>query len=393
MVETADEQQFCLKWNNYSHNMTSVFKDMLEQEHLCDVTLRTQDETIKAHRLILTACSGFFRKAFQDVMPWQQPVVFLKDMKYEDLRGIIEFIYNGEVSIDQGSLQTFLAAAESLKIKGLTDENQRPINNGTEQHEDFNKIKNNKDISDRINALKTPTSPLEENGTGGLGGGGTLPLPLLLGGGAATVLGAMAGAVVSSLQQSGESQEVLKPDLQLANSLLNNNTTSPNNTTMEESSLEEEMDEAEWKEYAKSEGIMSQEVLEKMYETDEHFLNNGNVGANGLQLEQNQVTPPPGMSPAEMGLKKTCPHCFQKLSWHALSRHIRDMHKAKADLVNCKYCFKTFRNKNSLGCHIWRFHKRGRDTTPTTNGTAANRVTESPGAAAAVLPAATASIS
>ena len=39
-------------------------------------------------------------------------------MKYEDLRGIIEFIYNGEVSIDQGSLQTFLAAAESLKIKG-----------------------------------------------------------------------------------------------------------------------------------------------------------------------------------------------------------------------------------------------------------------------------------
>ena len=37
-----------------------------------------QDETIKAHRLILTACSGFFRKAFHDVMPWQQPVVFLK---------------------------------------------------------------------------------------------------------------------------------------------------------------------------------------------------------------------------------------------------------------------------------------------------------------------------
>jgi uncharacterized CHY-type Zn-finger protein len=54
--------------------------------------------------------------------------------------------------------------------------------------------------------------------------------------------------------------------------------------------------------------------------------------------------------------KKTCPHCYQQLSWHALSRHIRDMHKAKTS-VTCKYCKKQFRNKNSLGCHMWRFHK------------------------------------
>ena len=39
-------------------------------------------------------------------------------MKYADLKGIIEFIYNGEVSIDQGALTSFLIAAESLKIKG-----------------------------------------------------------------------------------------------------------------------------------------------------------------------------------------------------------------------------------------------------------------------------------
>merc|ERR1712029_582508 len=65
-------------------------------------------------------------------------------------------------------------------------------------------------------------------------------------------------------------------------------------------------------------------------------------------------------SPSNGG-KKTCPYCYQQLSWHALSRHIRDMHRAKSDLVTCKYCMKTFRNKNSLGCHIWRFHKRGKE--------------------------------
>ena len=55
--------------------------------------------------------------------------------------------------------------------------------------------------------------------------------------------------------------------------------------------------------------------------------------------------------------KKTCPYCCQQLSWHALSRHIRDMHRARTGLVTCKYCHKMFRNKNYLGCHMLRFHK------------------------------------
>ena len=59
--------------------------------------------------------------------------------------------------------------------------------------------------------------------------------------------------------------------------------------------------------------------------------------------------------------KKTCPYCCQQLSWHALSRHIRDMHRARTGLVTCKYCHKMFRNKNSLGCHMWRFHKDMRE--------------------------------
>ena len=69
---------------------------------------------------------------------------------------------------------------------------------------------------------------------------------------------------------------------------------------------------------------------------------------------------PPGSSSAA-GQKKTCPHCNQQLSWHALSRHVRDMHRNKTGYVTCKFCFKMFRNKNSLGCHMWRFHKDAKD--------------------------------
>lgn len=299
-----DEQQFCLKWNNYSLNMSSVFKEMLESESLCDVTLAVQDQTIKAHRLVLTACSGFFRKAFQDTQPWQQPIVFLKDMKYDDLKGIIEFIYNGEVSVDQGALTSFLLAAESLKIKGLTEDNQRQ-HNGIE---DFTKIKTNR--------ITNNGASLERIGCG------------------------VGGAAVEATPQSPEQ----KPELDDCNNV-------------EESNIEDDMEEDEiTEEELKNSNYITQQALDK-YETDEHFLNNA---GGGIQLDPN-IMIPPGMSPAEMGMKKTCPYCFQKLSWHALSRHIRDMHKAKTDLVNCKYCFKTFRNKNSLGCHIWRFHKRVRE--------------------------------
>ena len=53
---------------------------------------------------------------------WQHPVIILKDIQYKELSGIIEFIYHGEVSIDQECLPGFLQAAESLRIKGLTQD-------------------------------------------------------------------------------------------------------------------------------------------------------------------------------------------------------------------------------------------------------------------------------
>ena len=53
---------------------------------------------------------------------WQHPVIILKDIQYKELSGIVEFIYHGEVSIDQECLPGFLHAAESLRIKGLTQD-------------------------------------------------------------------------------------------------------------------------------------------------------------------------------------------------------------------------------------------------------------------------------
>ena len=89
-------------------------------------------------------------------------------------------------------------------------------------------------------------------------------------------------------------------------------------------------------------------------------VSSSNTMSSSLTVTSPLGEPDPN-DPNASSQKKTCPYCCQQLSWHALSRHIRDMHRARTGLVTCKYCHKMFRNKNSLGCHMWRFHKDMRE--------------------------------
>jgi hypothetical protein len=46
--------QFCLRWNNYHCNMTSVINQLLAEEAFVDVTLACDGARIKAHRVSYT---------------------------------------------------------------------------------------------------------------------------------------------------------------------------------------------------------------------------------------------------------------------------------------------------------------------------------------------------
>ncbi|KAF7396125.1 hypothetical protein HZH66_006987 [Vespula vulgaris] len=56
--------------------------------------------------------------------PDKHPIVILKDVPYVDMRSLLDFMYRGEVSVDQDRLTAFLRVAESLRIKGLTEVNE-----------------------------------------------------------------------------------------------------------------------------------------------------------------------------------------------------------------------------------------------------------------------------
>lgn len=53
-VEMANiGQHYCLRWNNYQSNMTSVFYQLLRTEAFVDVTLTCNENSLKAHKVSL----------------------------------------------------------------------------------------------------------------------------------------------------------------------------------------------------------------------------------------------------------------------------------------------------------------------------------------------------
>lgn len=127
-------QQFSLRWNNYLRHVTSAFDALRCQEDLVDVTLCCEGKKIRAHKMLLSACSTYFKDIFKE-NPCQHPVIIFRNVRYEDLWAIINFMYHGEVNIVQEQLASFLTTAELLEVQGLTDGTDDKNNEGINELE------------------------------------------------------------------------------------------------------------------------------------------------------------------------------------------------------------------------------------------------------------------
>ncbi|XP_039305130.1 zinc finger and BTB domain-containing protein 17 isoform X4 [Solenopsis invicta] len=160
---TDSQQQFCLRWNNFQANITSQFEALRDDEDFVDVTFACDGRRLQAHKVVLSACSPYFKELFK-TNPCKHPIIFMRDVEFEHLQSLLEFMYAGEVNISQAELPTFLRTAESLQIRGLTDSQSNQHNN--EKHLKTNNIhaSNGRDLispsfDDERSKTPPPSSP------------------------------------------------------------------------------------------------------------------------------------------------------------------------------------------------------------------------------------------
>ncbi|XP_058839026.1 transcription factor GAGA-like isoform X2 [Topomyia yanbarensis] len=122
----SNDELFYLKWNNFQKNVSTQFEKLREEDDLVDITFACEGKKLTAHKLVLFACSPFFKDLLKK-NPSPHPVFFMNDVKYDVLKAILEYMYLGEVHITNENLKDFIKTAEGLQIRGLSKENNGDI--------------------------------------------------------------------------------------------------------------------------------------------------------------------------------------------------------------------------------------------------------------------------
>ena len=123
MARFKMSEKLCLQWNKFKDNVVSSFGSLREDKDFPDVTLACEGgKHIEAHRIILASSSPFFENLLR-ISKHSHPLIYMRGVRSEVLNAVLDFLYFGEVKVFQESLDSFLAIAEELKLKGLTLEN------------------------------------------------------------------------------------------------------------------------------------------------------------------------------------------------------------------------------------------------------------------------------
>ena len=95
-----------------------------ENQDFTDVTLACEDGLqVEAHKIILAASSPFFNDLLRQ-NDKGYALIYMRGVRSIDLVHIVDFLYYGEVRVEQEDLDNFLAMAKELRLEGLNDNDQ-----------------------------------------------------------------------------------------------------------------------------------------------------------------------------------------------------------------------------------------------------------------------------
>ena len=120
-------ERLCLRWSDFKENVNFAFGKLRSDKYITNVTLLCEDgQQVEAHKAILAASSPFFEEILQK-SKHPRPLIYLRGYQTRDFVSILDFLYFGEANVFQEDLDSFLAIAEEIKLKGLTGQTSSDI--------------------------------------------------------------------------------------------------------------------------------------------------------------------------------------------------------------------------------------------------------------------------
>jgi len=327
-------EKFCLRWNDFETNLSTAFRDLRTDKDLFDVTLSCGADTLQAHKLVLSACSDLFRGMFKKSLPvvGGHAILYLRGVQAADMQAVLDFMYHGEVSVAQEELNSFLAVAEELKVKGLTQKQGQ----GSTENNHGSKASEYPDRKVTENNYPSHADPKS------------------------TKLEYSASAPPKKPRPPKPSQARLEPEIEELVPIKTEPIAAPAYQQHQVATMEHVEDTGMTGHAVDTyDGYSGYEDDNYQYQEQGHYsdvqsLDNsrGNAGSNvDLQDYISKVS-------NDYGTMFSCTLCGKQNNQKGnLMKHVESVHFPNSFSHQCKYCNQTFYAKNNLYVHVSKFHK------------------------------------
>ncbi|CAL4166582.1 unnamed protein product, partial [Meganyctiphanes norvegica] len=159
-----EDRLLSLRWKNQKSTFFEHLKILREKSSYTDATLAVNGLFFPVHKFVMSTCSEYFRDIFEKTS-CKSPVIVLKDVRIYDIEVLLDYMYVGEVTVNQCELESVLKTAELLKIKDLAvpDEDPTKLHKNSNNNCDNARQDNSPSCLDRPSPIRESSSPGRES--------------------------------------------------------------------------------------------------------------------------------------------------------------------------------------------------------------------------------------
>ncbi|XP_076820852.1 kelch-like protein 10 [Clavelina lepadiformis] len=120
--QSDSDSSMVVKSSLHLNNAWNSFNECRHQGNFCDVVIRIQDARFPVHRLVLCACSDYFRSLF--LGQWKstdKQEIEIPGVSPRVMSSLLNFAYTGQVTVTSVNVEELLPAADQFLISYVKD--------------------------------------------------------------------------------------------------------------------------------------------------------------------------------------------------------------------------------------------------------------------------------